>query len=197
MHLAQCIELLDSRQQAPWPAVRFRIGVTSARDSATVRHAVARRSRCSTRIVANPIGADPAQVFLRILCVNRAAGDLCALGGALENGLNIVLKTIDLPSLADDDPTTPDVTLAPRCLQPLGDGTLGRPSGSGCPASRCSPGQAWRSTSVPRPVVAEPVTGAGAGPSETVVPGGLCRHLGRHDCRPTTATVSKRTAVGR
>lgn len=77
-------------------------------------------------IVANPINANPADVFRGILCIDHDPNDAlpCALGGAIESGLGTVLKTIELPSLADDDPNSPDVTLVPQCIQPQTDGTL-------------------------------------------------------------------------
>lgn len=129
LHVPQVlIELLDSHQQVAI-ALRadFRVGVdvTLGNSGNGSISAVARTLKVLDHaILANPIGADPAQVFLRLLCVDRVAGDLCALGDELDEGLNIVLKKIDLPSLADDDPATPDLTLVPHCLQPLVDGTL-------------------------------------------------------------------------
>ena len=131
LHAAQVkIELLDQKQKAAVALrVDFRIGVDvglggGGNGSLT---AVARRLKVlDYAIVENPINANPADVFLRILCIDRPANDPfpCALEGALEKGLNIVLKTVELPSLADDDPSTEDFGLRPRCMQPLADGTL-------------------------------------------------------------------------
>jgi hypothetical protein len=201
LHVPQVlIELLDSRQEAA-VALRadFRIGVdvglgTGGDGSLS---AVARRLRVLDHtIVANPIGADPAQVFLRILCVDAAPGDVCALGGALENGLDLVLKTIDLPSLADDDPETPDVTLAPRCLQALADGTLVATFGLRLPGEPVlsRPGTAIDFGCL-APINVEPVTGGGRGTVGTVGTAGV---LGTTALRTTgMVTVGTRTAVVR
>jgi hypothetical protein len=179
LHVPQVrIELLDSRQQAAIALrVDFRIGVDVSLGSGgdgsltAVAHGL---QVLDHAIVANPIGADPAQVFLSLLCVNRTPDDLCALSGALENGLNVVLKSIDLPSLADDDPETPDVTLAPRCLQPLPDGTLVATFGLRLPGEPVSPrpGMAIDFGCL-APVVATPVTSGGAGTVGTVGTAGV------------------------
>jgi hypothetical protein len=80
----------------------------------------------SYAIVANPVGADPQQVFQRILCIGEPANDPypCALDGVLQNGLDQLIQTVDLPSLADDDPTTPDLGLVAKCMERLADGSL-------------------------------------------------------------------------
>lgn len=131
VHVAQVrIELVDSHQRvAVGLRADFRVGVTIGLGTSESGSLVATAQGLQLldfTLMTNPINANPADVFRRILCVDRPANDTipCALGGALESGLGLLLKTIDLPSLADEDPATPDVTLAPQCLQVQPNGVL-------------------------------------------------------------------------
>jgi hypothetical protein len=77
----------------------------------------------SFAITENPIGADPAQVALRILCFPKVPDDLfgCALKEQLTEGLDTALGPIELPSLAD---AAAGFAIQAQCLQRLADGTL-------------------------------------------------------------------------
>jgi hypothetical protein len=75
----------------------------------------------------NPIGADPAVVFQKLLCVG--VDDLttpfaCAIADELSNGLDKVIGTLPLPSLRDKAHPDDGFGLAPKCLVRLTDGTL-------------------------------------------------------------------------
>ncbi len=77
-------------------------------------------------LVANPIGADPEQVFHRILCVGQLPEgfDPCGLDDIKKNGLNITLGPIALPSLSDPNSGEPGFGLTQKCVQRLSDGTI-------------------------------------------------------------------------
>jgi hypothetical protein len=77
----------------------------------------------SFAITENPIGADPAQVALRILCHPQVPSDAfgCALKDQLSEGLDTVLGPIRLPSLADG---AAGFGISAQCLQRTPDGSL-------------------------------------------------------------------------
>jgi hypothetical protein len=74
-------------------------------------------------ITDNPIGADAAEVALRVLCHPVIPEDIfgCALEDERTNGLDLELESIELPSLADSDA---GFRLDGLCLQRLADGTF-------------------------------------------------------------------------
>jgi hypothetical protein len=80
-------------------------------------------------LVENPIGADPAVVFEKLLCAGLDDEELeqqfaCAISGVLTHGLDKVIGTIELPSLAKQTGDEDGFALAPKCLERLTDGTL-------------------------------------------------------------------------
>jgi hypothetical protein len=74
-------------------------------------------------IVDNAVGAAPAQVAERILCLPSVPNDLlgCALKDQSLNGLDTVIDSFEIPSLAS---AGSGFALTPKCLARLGDGTL-------------------------------------------------------------------------
>lgn len=77
-------------------------------------------------VVNNAIGADPAVVYEKLLCVDADENDAfgCAISDLLAEGLDTVIGTLPLPSLESETDTEEGFELVPKCLDRLFDGTL-------------------------------------------------------------------------
>jgi len=144
-------------------------------------------------LVSNAVGANPADVAVRILCQPAVPDDVlgCALKDKLLNGFDQVLKTLRIPSLAEAGGVPTGFALVPRCLQRLGDGTLvlqwslvlpGEPVPATSPLSSLAV-----STQCTAPLVVDPGTGTGGVRGTT---GGVLSPLVTATSSPATTTAT-------
>jgi hypothetical protein len=73
-------------------------------------------------VMENPLGADPAEVGAKILCVDTEPTSpiACAIANVVKDGIDTLLASVALPSFSD---VAPGFALAPKCLVRLDDGT--------------------------------------------------------------------------